>query len=203
MSENGHEAKPCRVCAEDIKSSARKCVHCGSWQDWRSNLGLSTEVLSLLVALVAVLPATLHYIQTLSIPKEPSLRIGYVRSTEKTIQIQAINEGQIPATIDLAALWVNDKLKWGLNLKTSQSEGALPPIVRASTSEFIDLLPAGGLPRPDKESFGRAYHEKCWVVIKYTGSDGEWKTAVSPWFSCMAVITFLGENTEEWPDDIK
>lgn len=47
--------KPCRVCGEDIKASAQKCIRCDSYQDWRGRLGLSSTVLALLVALISVI----------------------------------------------------------------------------------------------------------------------------------------------------
>jgi hypothetical protein len=52
---NTVETKPCKVCGEEIRESARKCNHCDSYQDWRLNIGFSNTVLSLLVALCSVL----------------------------------------------------------------------------------------------------------------------------------------------------
>jgi hypothetical protein len=52
--QGARDTKPCRVCGEDIKFSAQKCIHCDSYQDWRVRLGIGSTVLALLVALVSV-----------------------------------------------------------------------------------------------------------------------------------------------------
>lgn len=44
----------CNVCKETIQDGAAKCVHCGSYQNWRRYLNLSSAVLALLVALFSV-----------------------------------------------------------------------------------------------------------------------------------------------------
>lgn len=46
---------PCRVCKEEIKQGSNKCIHCGSFQDWRRYINFSNTVLALLVALASVL----------------------------------------------------------------------------------------------------------------------------------------------------
>ncbi len=45
----------CKICKEKIHKYALKCTHCGSFQNWRRHLGLSTSFLSILVALISVL----------------------------------------------------------------------------------------------------------------------------------------------------
>lgn len=48
-------AKKCLVCKKNIEDGATKCVYCGSHQNWKRHLALSTTVLSLFVALASVL----------------------------------------------------------------------------------------------------------------------------------------------------
>lgn len=53
---NETQAEPvCRVCKEPIKRGALKCRNCDSYQDWRRFFGVSSSVLSVLVALFSVL----------------------------------------------------------------------------------------------------------------------------------------------------
>jgi hypothetical protein len=47
----------CKQCKQPIPVSARLCVHCKSYQDWRGYLSVSSTVLALLVALISVLTA--------------------------------------------------------------------------------------------------------------------------------------------------
>ena len=44
----------CCLCMEPMRAGATKCTSCGTFQNWRRHLNLSTAVLSLLVALVSV-----------------------------------------------------------------------------------------------------------------------------------------------------
>ena len=46
--------KQCTTCGEEIANSARKCIHCDTYQDWRRYLTFSSTVLALLVALLSV-----------------------------------------------------------------------------------------------------------------------------------------------------
>lgn len=48
-------SKECKVCGEEIKDCAFKCVHCSSFQNWRRYLTFSSTVLSLFVALASVI----------------------------------------------------------------------------------------------------------------------------------------------------
>ena len=50
-----NSSSPCRVCREQIKNDANKCIHCGSFQDWRRYVNFSNTVLALLVALASVM----------------------------------------------------------------------------------------------------------------------------------------------------
>ena len=45
----------CIACKEEIVNAAWKCIHCGTVQNWRRYLSLSSTVLALLVALLSVL----------------------------------------------------------------------------------------------------------------------------------------------------
>jgi len=44
----------CASCKEKIHPEARKCPSCGSFQNWRRHLGLSSSFLSVLLALISV-----------------------------------------------------------------------------------------------------------------------------------------------------
>lgn len=65
--------KRCKVCAEPINISAKKCIHCQSDQEWTSRLGFSATVLSLLVALITVLTAAIPVIRDAITPRDLGL----------------------------------------------------------------------------------------------------------------------------------
>jgi hypothetical protein len=52
-------AVACRICQEPIKANAKKCTHCGSYQDWRGQIAVSSTVLALIIALITVLTAAI------------------------------------------------------------------------------------------------------------------------------------------------
>lgn len=49
--------KQCKTCGEDIKSSAKKCIHCNSFQDLRRYLPISNTMIALIIALISVVAA--------------------------------------------------------------------------------------------------------------------------------------------------
>ena len=49
------EMKQCLTCASDIHSNAKKCVECGSFQDFRRYLSIGNTTLSMLVALMSAI----------------------------------------------------------------------------------------------------------------------------------------------------
>lgn len=48
------ETKPCRLCGESVKSSARVCPHCHQWQSWWSMSQASPAVFAWLSAAVVI-----------------------------------------------------------------------------------------------------------------------------------------------------
>lgn len=91
--------KPCRVCSEEIKKSAIKCVHCDSYQDWRSKLTFSSTVLSLLVALVSVLTAAIPVFKDAITPKNSSLTLAFQGANANTLSLLVANQGIRPGSI--------------------------------------------------------------------------------------------------------
>lgn len=62
MSES--KGSECLVCAEPIKSSASKCKHCGSFQDFRRHVPFGNTALALIVAILALLSPVIDTIST-------------------------------------------------------------------------------------------------------------------------------------------
>ena len=72
MSDN---TKPCVKCLQPIPKGATKCFHCESFQNWRSYVSASSTVLSLLVALFAVLAVTIPTIASVFTSELPSVTV--------------------------------------------------------------------------------------------------------------------------------
>ncbi len=101
--------KPCRVCGEDIKLAARKCIHCDSWQDWRGDVGVSTTILSLLIALFSVTTALLPAVDDYMRPDDSSFKFSFQRVSESGFSIFVSNEGKMPGTVGPAVIYLSDK----------------------------------------------------------------------------------------------
>jgi hypothetical protein len=93
--------KPCKVCAEKIKSAARICIHCSSYQDWRADLNISSTVLSLLVALVSVLTVAAPVMINALTPKNSKLAVSFQGANNQNMDILVSNGGSRPGTIRL------------------------------------------------------------------------------------------------------
>ncbi len=75
-----NETTHCRVCKEIISSSAVKCRHCGSFQNWRRYLGLSSSFLSVAVAFISVLTVF------------TSIALDSIKENDSNIEISIINK---------------------------------------------------------------------------------------------------------------
>jgi hypothetical protein len=101
--------KPCRVCGEDIRFAARKCVHCDSWQDWRGNIGVSATILSLLVALVSVTTPLLPAITNFMRPDDSVFKFSFQRSSKQGFSIFVSNTGRRPGSVGSAVIYLSSK----------------------------------------------------------------------------------------------
>jgi hypothetical protein len=93
------DTKPCKVCGETIKKTARVCIHCNNYQDWRAELNISGTILSLLVALFGVLTVALPAIKTFITPVDSNLTISYQGATDQLITLLVTNTGIRPGTV--------------------------------------------------------------------------------------------------------
>ena len=103
--------KSCRDCAEPINEKAKKCIHCSSYQDWRAYFSFSATVLSMLVALVAVLTAAIPVAKDALTPKNSHLIFAYQGSRATTIAILASNQGARPGSVIFAKMNIGQLLQ--------------------------------------------------------------------------------------------
>jgi len=96
---DANQTKRCRVCGEEINLTARKCIHCGSWQDWSRHLGLGTTVLSLTVALTVVIGWVTPIVVTALTPANSRLIATFQAVNAQEISVLVSNQGVRPGTI--------------------------------------------------------------------------------------------------------
>ncbi len=132
----------CRVCGEDIKAAAKKCVHCDSYQDWRGQLGLSTEVLSLLVALISVLTIAVPVFVNAFAVENSRFAFSFQRSEELAFTVFVSNEGTRPGVMSNYAV-VSVKGDGGKHFEVGAGPKDIAvrqvSVVKPGTSELITL----------------------------------------------------------------
>lgn len=144
------ETKPCRVCGEDIKLAAQKCVHCDAWQNWRSGLpSIGATVLPLLVALISVSIAAIPIVSEALTPKDSIISSAFQASSQQYVSALISNAGGRPGTIRRALLIVPDpqnvgRWHYGLVVVTKDSSDAI--MVAPGSSVLVQFrLDAGPL----------------------------------------------------------
>jgi hypothetical protein len=97
--------KPCPVCAEPINGAASKCIHCGSeLGGLMRRLGMSASILSLLIALFAVIAAAVPAVRYLVTPMDSALAFSPQGANKNRIFILASNSGIRPGSVRAGAL---------------------------------------------------------------------------------------------------
>lgn len=167
--------KPCRICARPIPLAAVKCADCFSYQDWRSGFGVSTTVLSMLVALVSVVAAATPGLVRLVAPKDSKMVFGEPALRRGQFMQFASNAGTRPGIVDNARIsWTerkSDAPGWIFMLDIQSPDGA-PAILKPGESTLLrfglDMSGEGAveLPRPSSTS-------ECAMLTSWTSFRGE------------------------------
>ncbi len=103
------ETKLCLTCAEPIRKAALKCRFCGSYQDWRGRLAMSSTILALLVALVTVIGSTAPVVVGLFRAKTAAFRFSPPDFSQGAVTVTASNVGSLPARLSSAAIMIPQK----------------------------------------------------------------------------------------------
>lgn len=102
--------KSCEICGLEIPDIAKKCTHCGSfqnrWQRFSSGVNLGA-----LTALVPVLTLAATFIYTQMSPVGSNVRIFPPDCTKDTIIFTASNDGNRDAVVVPRGLYVDQKKK--------------------------------------------------------------------------------------------
>jgi hypothetical protein len=171
------DSKPCVVCQEPIRAHAKKCVHCGSYQDWRSNISMSliTSVLSLLVALVTVLTAAVPVARDALTPHNSDLMFSFQGASTDPIRliVLATNRGVRPGTVHPASslLTMSGKLSMPLGLAEPEPSDSPPTIIEPGESRLFSFhIWAGEAPGDTDDSI---YAGRCLLKIPTTDFAGK------------------------------
>jgi predicted nucleic acid-binding Zn ribbon protein len=155
--------KRCKVCAEPINHDARKCIHCQSEQGkFRSRLGFSATVLSLLVALIAVLTSAIPAIVDVFTPKNSSLTVSVHGLTFERLAILVSNKGVRPGSVTGAGI------RFGNEIVLLDFVQTAPVLIKPGESMLIYLdAQRGSFPE------GPADGRRCALTVSHTDFTGQ------------------------------
>lgn len=94
----------CRVCREEIKLGAKKCIHCSNYQDFRRFFTVGTTVLSLLIALLSVSGIVVPVLVDLTQKDDASIEFVPVSSKPLTLFVLVSNTGKRAGTFNSGSL---------------------------------------------------------------------------------------------------
>lgn len=104
--DNQDSIKRCRDCNEEINSDAKKCRHCGSYQNWQYRLNLSNSVIALLIALISVSTLFTQVVIQAAKKDNSSVIMVFQGIENDKITILASNTGNRPAIIRSVELYI-------------------------------------------------------------------------------------------------
>jgi hypothetical protein len=126
--------KRCVICGEPINLAARKCIHCDSLQNAvQQRLGLSTNVLSLSVALVSVLGVVVPILVESATRDDSRLVFSLQHVTDTELFVIVTNQGKEAGTVATASL----RLKDGKNVELRSSERSPVEVIEPKKSILL------------------------------------------------------------------
>ena len=102
--------KVCTTYGEEIAASARKCIHCDTWQDWRRYLVFSNTVLALLVALISVATVAAPVFRDMLTTKDSHLIGSFQGVTDNGAVFVIFNSGNRPGTVGEGSILIATRM---------------------------------------------------------------------------------------------
>jgi hypothetical protein len=96
-SESPQTVVRCVICCEQLQPGAKLCTRCNRYQDWRRFFGISSTVLTLLVALFAVLSSAVPVVVSLFTPARSDVYWSLLEWKESKVKLLVANRGLRPA----------------------------------------------------------------------------------------------------------
>ena len=171
--------KRCKVCAEPINISAKKCIHCQSDQGWAFRLGFSATVLSLLVALVTVLTAAIPVIKDALTPRNSGLTASFQGAERSAVHVLVSNDGVRPGSVKfgewrVASSTVPDLL--GIAFVISSPQAASDQVVEPGKSKVFSFVPIPSYTEPFdqlRQAFNDLRDKKCFFKVIFLSFKAE------------------------------
>ncbi len=89
----------CRLCCSPIPVGANFCSECDTYQDWRRYFGVSSTILTLLIALFSVLTVAIPVVRNALTPERSDIHCSLVRWGGEEATLLITNRGIRPAVV--------------------------------------------------------------------------------------------------------
>ncbi len=131
----------CKVCKEEIRGGARICTTCGSFQDWRRFMNISSSFLALIIALISVVSLATPVLKEALRPNDASVKFYLIGPTQTgSILATAYNEGGEPSFFSTtASVVMTNKYGHAILNYYCEIEGAEREVMTIEPDDIIDL----------------------------------------------------------------
>lgn len=131
--------KQCKTCGEDIKSTAKKCIHCDSFQELRRYLPFSNTMIALIIALVSVVAAVSPVLKKVFTEQDSNIIVRLQEVVWDSIHLIASNLGEKDGAIGITGITVKttqkEKYAWRTRLDKHREE----TFIEAKSSKQVRL----------------------------------------------------------------
>ena len=168
--EQKHPQSVCTFCKNVINPEAVKCPKCGSFQNWRKNINLSTTLVSLLIALISVTGIVVPILWQALTPSRSQVSVEHAFVTDNFAYLYLANSGSRPALIETIKLRIGNYIVGFPPNRIGQTDDqrvVLPletAILRLDRQSVIDNDFAIGLHPLELEAYGDTYHQWAFYV---------------------------------------
>ena len=97
---------PCKICLETINLGTKKCIKCGSYQNWKYYVGFSNTTISLLIAFISVSSLFVSVIDDLLVEPE-NVRVSVIDECSTHLKFAISNSGEESAVISPSAAFLS------------------------------------------------------------------------------------------------
>jgi hypothetical protein len=105
----------CTTCKEIINTDAAKCIHCGSFQNWRRHLDFGSSILSMMIAFISVVTVFITVVANSTMENNSNINASIINWQRSfitdgqiyqvlNVEIFVTNTGQRPGAVKTVAI---------------------------------------------------------------------------------------------------
>jgi hypothetical protein len=166
-----HPVSRCITCREKIERGAKICIRCNQFQDWRRFFGLSSTILSLLVALVSVLSIAIPAVLNVRPPQKSDIHCSLLEWNAEggNFKLAVSNKGNRAAVVK-GPMLARKQTERDKPADRDQKETSKRPASTESNSAIAEnKLP---LFHPEKDDWDQVLEPQSYRVLMFWADVG-------------------------------